>query len=222
MTRRSGPTPRRSGTRRRVRARRSCCVGCCASHCCIFCCWAVCCSPYSVAAALMPARPTGRSWLAAADIDRLAAAFSRTWNRPPSRTSCRRRSRTTSARRCSIARRSQLGLDKDDSIIRRRLRQKMEFLFEDTVAPPQETELRAYLQSHSEQVPHRTTDLASARSLSAPAAETATEPDARRILANLATDAPGGSGRGGSAAAGRHVQPDAARSDRCPVRRRLR
>ena len=43
-----------------------------------------------------------------------------------------------------------LGLDKDDTIVRRRLRQKMEFLFEDAVPVPQESELRAYLQAHAE------------------------------------------------------------------------
>jgi hypothetical protein len=45
-----------------------------------------------------------------------------------------------------------LGLDRDDAIIRRRLRQKLEFLAEDTVdaSPPTEAELRAWLDSHAE------------------------------------------------------------------------
>jgi len=46
-----------------------------------------------------------------------------------------------------------LGLDKDDSIIRRRLQQKMEFVSDDVVAQAQPTEadLNAYLQSHPDQ-----------------------------------------------------------------------
>ncbi len=44
----------------------------------------------------------------------------------------------------------ELGLDKDDAIIRRRLRQKVEFLFEDTVAAPKEAELRAYFGAHTD------------------------------------------------------------------------
>lgn len=46
-----------------------------------------------------------------------------------------------------------LGLDKDDTIIRRRLRQKMEFVSDDIAAQAQPTdaELNAYLQAHPDQ-----------------------------------------------------------------------
>jgi parvulin-like peptidyl-prolyl isomerase len=46
-----------------------------------------------------------------------------------------------------------LGLDKDDTVIRRRLRQKMEFISDDTAAQAQPTdaELNAYLQARVEQ-----------------------------------------------------------------------
>ena len=45
-----------------------------------------------------------------------------------------------------------LGLDRDDTIIRRRLRQKLEFLAEDVAAQaePSDDDLRAYLQAHPE------------------------------------------------------------------------
>ena len=43
-----------------------------------------------------------------------------------------------------------LGLDKDDTIIRRRLRQKMDFLFEDTVSVPEESDLRAFYAAHQD------------------------------------------------------------------------
>ena len=42
------------------------------------------------------------------------------------------------------------GLDRDDTIIRRRLRQKLEFLVEDTIdaTPPTDAELEAWLAAH--------------------------------------------------------------------------
>jgi hypothetical protein len=84
----------------------------------------------------------------------------------------------------------QLGLDKDDSIIRRRLRQKMEFLFEDTVPPPQEAELRAYLQSHIDKF--RLAQLISFRQVFVSTRRgDAAEPDARQILSRLVAGTPG-------------------------------
>lgn len=84
----------------------------------------------------------------------------------------------------------QLGLDKDDSIIRRRLRQKMEFLFEDTVSPPQETESHAYFQSHIEKF--RLAPMISFRQVFVSTRRgDAAEPDARQILARLVADTPG-------------------------------
>ena len=43
-----------------------------------------------------------------------------------------------------------LGLDKDDTVIRRRLRQKLEFVSEDIAAQtePTDADLNAYLQAH--------------------------------------------------------------------------
>ena len=45
-----------------------------------------------------------------------------------------------------------MGLDRDDTIIRRRLRQKLEFLTEDMVAsnPPTDAELQAWMTQHPE------------------------------------------------------------------------
>ncbi len=76
--------------------------------------------------------------------------FTRTWQRPPTRTEreglTRDRVREEVYYREALA----LGLDRDDSIIRRRLRQKMEFVTDDIVAQAQPTddELHAYLQAH--------------------------------------------------------------------------
>lgn len=43
-----------------------------------------------------------------------------------------------------------LGLDRDDTIVRRRLRQKLEFVTEEVAPEPSDAELEAFLQKHSE------------------------------------------------------------------------
>jgi hypothetical protein len=76
--------------------------------------------------------------------------FTRTWQRPPTREEweglIRDRVREEVYYREALA----LGLDKDDLIIRRRLRQKMEFVTDDVAARAQPTddELNGYLQAH--------------------------------------------------------------------------
>jgi len=83
-------------------------------------------------------------------IDALTAAFTRTWQRPPTASErdglIRDYIREEVYAREAIA----LGLDKDDVVIRRRLRQKLEFVSEDVLEPPEPTDdqLRAYLTSH--------------------------------------------------------------------------
>lgn len=77
-------------------------------------------------------------------------SFTRTWQRPPTREEweglIRDRVREEVYCREALA----LGLDKDDTVIRRRLRQKMEFISADITAPtaPTDAELTAYLQAH--------------------------------------------------------------------------
>jgi len=124
------------------------------------------------------------------DVDRLAAAFSRTWNRPPDPNELQAQLQDYIREEVLYREALQLGLDKDDSIIRRRLRQKMEFLFEDTVPTPQEAELRAYYQSHIEKF--RTASLISFRQVFVSTRRgNAAEPDAQQILARLVADTPG-------------------------------
>src|SRR5436853_4806948 len=53
-----------------------------------------------------------------------------------------------------------LGLDRDDTIVRRRLRQKLEFISEDVarVREPTDVQLRDYLQAHPEKFRSETRD----------------------------------------------------------------
>ena len=83
-------------------------------------------------------------------IASLATAFARVWQRPPTAAELdgliRDHVRDEVLSREAVA----LGLDKDDTIIRRRLRQKLEFVSEDVVAlaEPTEAQLRTYLAEH--------------------------------------------------------------------------
>ena len=85
-------------------------------------------------------------------VERLAETWQRTWQRPPTRAELEglveEHIREEILYREAIA----MGLDRDDTIIRRRLRQKMEFLPQDLVerAEPTEAELRSYLREHAE------------------------------------------------------------------------
>jgi hypothetical protein len=132
-----------------------------------------------------------------ADINRLAAGFFQTWHRPPDAGELQAKIddyiREEVLYRTALA----LGLDKDDMIIRRRLRQKMEFTFEDTVPPPQEAELRSYFAALADKF--RTQPLISFRQVfvSAGRGDTA-QSDARQILAHLVSATPGAENDGDS------------------------
>ncbi len=83
-------------------------------------------------------------------IRSLAQNFGRTWQRPPTESELegliQNHIREEMVYREALA----LGLDRDDTIIRRRLRQKLEFIAEDVaaLAEPTDDELRAYLAGH--------------------------------------------------------------------------
>ena len=83
-------------------------------------------------------------------VEALAAGFTRTWQRTP--TDEELKGQIDEYVREEIATREAIaaGLDRDDTIIRRRLRQKMEFLAEDTIEapPPTDIELRTWLDAH--------------------------------------------------------------------------
>lgn len=126
-------------------------------------------------------------------IEHLASGFARTWQRPPTeaelKTQIDEYVKEEIATRESVA----MGLDRDDAIIRRRLRQKLEFLVEDAVdqVPPTDAELQAWLEAHAEafqaegRVALRQIYLSpERRGASAPA-------DAQKLLARLRAAGPG-------------------------------
>ena len=83
-------------------------------------------------------------------VEHLASGFGRTWQRPP--TDAELKGLIDDYVKEEIATREAvgMGLDRDDTIIRRRLRQKLEFLVEDAAssAPPTDAELEAWLEKH--------------------------------------------------------------------------
>jgi hypothetical protein len=89
--------------------------------------------------------------LTAGDLEQLAVGFSRTWQRPPTARELaglvEERVREEIFYREALA----MGLDRDDTIVRRRLRQKLEFLSEDlAVLEPTDADLSAWLDAHPE------------------------------------------------------------------------
>jgi hypothetical protein len=123
--------------------------------------------------------------VSSADLDRLAKGFAQTWQRPPSddelKTAIDDYIRAQVLSRVGVS----LGLDKDDTIIQRRLRQKMEFLLENNVAEPQEAELRAYYLARADKF--QTEPLISFRQVFVSSRRgDGAEADARQILTRLA------------------------------------
>jgi len=83
---------------------------------------------------------------------RLAEQFQRTWMRPPTRQELQNLAEEYVKEEILYREALSLGLDRDDLIIRRRLRQKIEFLNADLVEPltPTQAQLQAYLDANRE------------------------------------------------------------------------
>lgn len=83
-------------------------------------------------------------------VGHLAEGFARTWLRPPTAEELDGLIRDFIREEVYYREAIAMGLDRDDTIIRRRLQQKLEFLSENVtdLTPPTEEELRAFLQNH--------------------------------------------------------------------------
>lgn len=85
-------------------------------------------------------------------IENLALTFTRTWQRPPTEQELQGLIRDYVREEVAYREARALGLDQDDTIIRRRLRQKLEFVSNDLIAQvePTDAELQSFLNSHAE------------------------------------------------------------------------
>ncbi len=97
--------------------------------------------------------------ITAGEIDWMETSWKKRWGRPP--TPEERQGLIKAYVKESVMYREALamGLDKDDTIIRRRLAQKLEFLSQDLAkpAPPAEEDLKAYFIAHTDR--YQTPDL---------------------------------------------------------------
>ena len=97
----------------------------------------------------------GKIVITQGQIENLSVSFSKMWRRPPTDAELaglvRDRVRDEVYYREAMA----LGLDKEDTVIRRRLRQKMEFISNDIAAQaePTDADLNDYIQAHPDKFP---------------------------------------------------------------------
>ncbi len=84
-------------------------------------------------------------------INTLSANFEKVWQRPPTQKEREGLIREFIREEILYREALALGLDRDDTIVRRRMRQKLEFLFEDLTAPadPSEEELLKHLSDNA-------------------------------------------------------------------------
>jgi hypothetical protein len=130
--------------------------------------------------------------ITAADIDRIAAGFAATWQRPPSESELQGAIKAYVREEVLYRSGLALGLDRDDTIIRRRIRQKMEFFFEDTVGQPDEATLRAYFVANREKF--RREPRLAFRQVFVSASRSHPQADAAVMLARLVAWGPAGEG----------------------------
>jgi hypothetical protein len=85
-------------------------------------------------------------------IESLSQIWQRTWQRPPTQAELEGIIRDHVREEILYREARAMGLDENDSVIRRRLRQKLEFLAEDfaALAEPADADLQAYLDAHVE------------------------------------------------------------------------
>jgi hypothetical protein len=89
--------------------------------------------------------------VSSARIDNLADGFARTWQRPPSKEELQGLVDDYIRDEVFYREGRAAGLDRDDVIIRRRVRQKMEYFAEDASVPePSEAQLAGYLEANPE------------------------------------------------------------------------
>lgn len=85
-----------------------------------------------------------------AKVEQMATIFARTWQRPPTQDELKGLIDDYVTEEIYVREAMRLGIDKDDTVIRRRLRMKMEFLndAEAEATPATDADLTAYLAAH--------------------------------------------------------------------------
>lgn len=96
------------------------------------------------------AREPGDIVVTQGQIEHLATGFTKTWQRPPTSEELASLVRDRVREEVYFREALALGLDREDTIIRRRLRQKLEFVSDDiaAIAEPTDAELEEFLRAH--------------------------------------------------------------------------
>ena len=83
-------------------------------------------------------------------LENIATGFTRTWQRPPTKEELQGLVRDYIREEAAYREAVVMGLDRDDTIVRRRLRQKLEFVSDDlaTNVEPSDADLGAFLKAH--------------------------------------------------------------------------
>lgn len=96
-------------------------------------------------------REPGEIFISRGQQENLLNTFGRTWQRPPTPEEFQGLLQDYVRQEIAYRESQAMGLDKEDIVIRRRLRQKLELLAEDvaSLAAPSDQDLQAYLDSHT-------------------------------------------------------------------------
>jgi len=122
-----------------------------------------------------------------ARVEALAENFATVWMRPPTAVELKGLIDDYVAEEVYYREAVAMGLDQDDTVIRRRLRQKMEFISEDVAAAtePTEAQLQAYLEQHADKFALPATLTFQQVYLSPERRREAVRADAEKLLAEL-------------------------------------
>ena len=125
-----------------------------------------------------------------AKVEQMASIFARTWQRPPTADELKGLIDDYVKEDIYVREAMRLGIDKDDTVIRRRLRMKMEFLTDAEVeaTPPSDVDLAAYLATHSDKFQDAPRIAFEQVFLDAGKRGAAAEADAAALLASLKKD----------------------------------
>jgi parvulin-like peptidyl-prolyl isomerase len=125
-----------------------------------------------------------------AKLEQMASIFARTWQRPPTADELKGLIDDYVKEEIYVREAMRLGIDKDDTVIRRRLRMKMEFLndAEAEVAPASDAYLSAYLAAHPDKFQKAPRIAFEQVYLDASKRGAAAEADAAALLAALRKD----------------------------------
>ncbi|HSD98037.1 MAG TPA: peptidylprolyl isomerase [Sulfuricaulis sp.] len=131
--------------------------------------------------------PTAQIVVSRDALDQMYNLFAKTWQRPPTEDEQKKLIEDFVRNEIYYREAIAIGLDRDDEVLKRRLRQKMEFIYEDITSwvEPTDTDLMAYMKKHRER--YLTDPQMSFRQvyISTNKRGTSAESDARQIIAQL-------------------------------------